>query len=61
MIEPGQLWYDVGGKNFLVILSRQPDEEMYWNFVVYYPFDRKFVFVHADPREHIEQHCKRVA
>ncbi len=61
MIEAGQLWYDVGGKNFLVILSRPPDEELYWNFLVYYPVNHAFIFVLADPREHLENHCERIA
>lgn len=62
IIEPGQLWYDMGGRHFLMILGRPPDDEHYWKILVYFPSpDNKFFVITSDPREQLENYCARVA
>lgn len=60
-LEPGQLYWDEGGRNFLLLIERTPCDDLYWCFVVFYPYESKFVHIRdADPRESIILHCKRV-
>lgn len=62
MLEPGQLYWDAGGRNYLLLIERVPCDELYWRFLVFYPFEGKFVHISAaDPTESIRLHCKRVA
>jgi len=62
MLEPGQLYWDEGGRNFLLLIERTPCDALYWRFLVFYPAESKFIHIKdADPTEAIRLHCKRIA